>query len=98
VTAHGLHRRMHERLTNVLPDWTADGACSGPGVDTRCFFPDKGDDVHAFARQAKAICATCPIDHGICREYGDRVSPSFGTYGSLTAAERRQRRMTGRAA
>lgn len=85
-------RLIRKLRTAAHPEWTVDGACSEPGTDRSVFFPEKGDDVQAKAQQAKAVCTRCPIDHAVCASYGDQVSPEFGTFGGLTASERKRRR------
>lgn len=82
----------------VRPDWMAKAACKRPGVDLSAFYAEHGDDVHAKASTAKAICAACPVV-APSLAYGDLISERWGTFGSLTAQERRTRRQAlGRAA
>jgi WhiB family redox-sensing transcriptional regulator len=50
------------------------------------FFPETGN---AFTRQAKAICAECPVRQ-ICLEYSFEHDIWFGIWGGLTPAERRR--------
>lgn len=88
-----------KELGRVDDPWTEQAACARvTPAQMRFFFPDSGDDVHAFAQAAKAICEVCPVDHAICLAYGDRVSKAWGTYGGRTASERKARRSMGRAA
>jgi WhiB family redox-sensing transcriptional regulator len=50
------------------------------------FFPEMGN---AFTRQAKQICADCPVAM-ICLEYSVEHDIPFGIWGGLTPAERRR--------
>ena len=59
-------------------------------VDPGLFVPDgDSNDVTAKVKQAKAICANCPVD-GECRDYAfslAREGTIHGVWGGLTAAE-----------
>lgn len=82
----------------VRPDWMAHAACRAPDVDRSAFFVEHGDDAHAKARVAKAICGGCRVT-AACLVFGDAVSPKWGTFAGLTAQERKARREAlGRAA
>lgn len=67
--------------------WRDDAACKG--MDPDLFFPQRGES----AREAKAVCATCPVIDP-CREAG--MNERFGVWGSLGERQRipmrRQRR------
>lgn len=82
----------------VTPAWTEQAACTSlPPERMADFFPEKGDDIYAKTHAARRVCRTCPVRRE-CLEYGDEVSPAEGTYGGLTAAERRARRAQNRSA
>ncbi len=71
--------------------WRQRSACQG--LDPDVFFPLTEED----ARQAKAICATCPVREA-CLEYALANREQDGVWGGATAKERRrilrQRRKT----
>ena len=67
-------------------DWWQDAEClhySGL-VD---FFPARGES----ARDAKAVCARCPVREE-CLEYALQWEPLCGVWGGLSERERRQLR------
>lgn len=97
MSEHNPQSLIKKLRTAAHPPWTEHAACARPGVDRSAFFTEDEDDVHAKARAAKAICATCPVTV-LCAEYGDLISVRFGTFGGLTASERKARRSLGRAA
>jgi WhiB family redox-sensing transcriptional regulator len=65
-------------------DWIDEAACAG--ADPELFFPKKNDGP---AREAKAVCASCPVREA-CRDYAVR-SPVMlaGVWGGTTESERR---------
>jgi WhiB family redox-sensing transcriptional regulator len=64
-------------------DWTKDAACLG--YDLKAFFTDD----KARVRQAKNVCARCPVRARCLDEVmGAEGSARYGIYGGLTAAER----------
>lgn len=79
-------------LQQVIPAWYADALC--PQVDIELFFPGKG----ASNREAKAVCARCPVrqqclSYALKMEAGEHGTTSYGPYGvwgGLTAYERRE--------
>jgi len=76
---------MQDTLAQPLgPAWRDFAACMTVGPEP--FFPEKGD--WAMSRQAKAICATCPVTSD-CLTYAFRIGADFGIFGGLTAEERR---------
>ena len=73
-------------LAIMPPEWVADAVCGQ--TDPEVFFPEKGGN---SARQAKAICAECPVLDQ-CREYAlaqDAMS-LHGVWGGTTQDERRK--------
>lgn len=67
--------------------WRKDAACKGK--DTNLWFPARGD--YLTAREAKAICATCPVRQE-CLD--DGLREKVGIRGGLSEKERQ--RMRGR--
>ena len=70
---------------DVASDWWAAAECVHH-ADEINFFPERGES----GRQAKAICAVCPVRRP-CLEFGLRTRSS-GVWGGLTDRERRQLR------
>ena len=68
--------------------WREDAACSG--VDSDIFFPASEDDEDAI-RQAKAICAECPVREA-CLQYALATNQAAGVWGGLDAGDRRRMR------
>jgi WhiB family redox-sensing transcriptional regulator len=74
--------------------WRRLAACRGTGPST--FFADPADPGAAEAvAAAKSLCARCPVRHS-CLSAG--AGEPFGTWGGLTAPERRLCGQGGRAA
>lgn len=69
-------------LLFARPAWMAAAACRGSSVN---FHPDRGQDT----RQAKAICARCPVREE-CYDYALDMGEMFGVWGGTTAKERRR--------
>jgi WhiB family transcriptional regulator, redox-sensing transcriptional regulator len=67
-------------------DWRHDAECLRY-VGLVDFFPTRGES----ARDAKAICATCPVRQE-CLEYALRWDQLCGVWGGLSERERRQLR------
>ncbi len=71
--------------------WRQRGACRG--LDPGIFYPASEED----ADEAKAICATCPVQQ-LCLEHALTNRERDGVWGGLTEKERRriirQRRKT----
>lgn len=63
--------------------WMAYAACAY--VDPEAWFPERG----ASPRDAKAICATCPVV-AECREFALRNKERWGVWGQTTERERRR--------
>lgn len=77
------------------PDWQDDAACAGAAADL--WFPEHGEGKSATAKQAKAVCADCPVQRE-CLHYALYNNEKYGVWGGLTERERRrigqrQRRM-----
>lgn len=80
-------REMKQRLssnllTYALP-WMDEAACAS--VDPELWFPEKGSST----KEAKAICATCPVLSS-CRAYGLERKERFGVLGGLSERDRRK--------
>jgi WhiB family redox-sensing transcriptional regulator len=67
-------------------DWRDDAACvtRAGQVD---FFPERGESL----REAKAVCAECPV-RPECLEYAMQWNHLSGVWGGLSERERRQLR------
>lgn len=76
----------------MLDEWKDSALCAS--VDPDIFFPDKGEN----ARQAKRICAVCPVLEQ-CRHYA-LTNDVIGVWGGMSdrdrAAARRSALRTGR--
>ncbi len=72
-------------LTTANTAFMNDGKCKS-SQDPDIFFSEDA----AGIRQAKMICATCPV-RSKCFEYGQ--SEEFGIFGGLTPAERRNNKI-----
>lgn len=64
--------------------WIADAACRG--VDPNVFFPQRHVG-WAPSREAKAICAGCPVIV-LCRDYAVAHAAIRGVWGGLSHRER----------
>jgi WhiB family redox-sensing transcriptional regulator len=62
--------------------WRDDAICSS--TDPEAFYPDKGNS----SRDAKTICALCPVQPD-CLDYALRRDERFGVWGGLSERERR---------
>lgn len=70
-------------------DWVVAARCRG--VDTSMFFPRPEDGRGAVVRaerQAKEVCAACPVIVE-CREHALRLGETHGVWGGMNYAERR---------
>lgn len=63
--------------------WQDQALCAQ--VDPEIFFPDKSGS----ARQAKAICATCPVQTR-CLEFALERNERYGVFGGMTERERQE--------
>lgn len=77
--------------------WQEEAACRAPGVDPELFFPvgETGPALDLI-RQAKAVCARCPVIDQ-CREYALRAGEPDGVWGGMTTSERQRARRRRRA-
>lgn len=73
--------------------WMLDGACVG--ADPEWFFPTPQD--RSGNKRAIAICKTCPV-RTRCLDWSLRTDSTWGIYGGLTEAQRRQIKENGDAA
>jgi WhiB family transcriptional regulator, redox-sensing transcriptional regulator len=72
-------------------DWMASGLCAQTDPDE--FYPDRGGS----ARQAKAVCARCPVITE-CLEDAIVHDERYGVWGGLSERERRPLRAAHKAA
>lgn len=79
---------MSAQITAV--EWQVKAACRGP--QAAIFFPppqfERKDEKAERERQAKAICATCPVC-GPCLDYALDIREPHGIWGGRNEAERR---------
>lgn len=69
-------------------EWRTRAACRG--AEHRVFFPSKfGGDSHG--REAKAICATCPVK-AECADFALDNHERFGIWGGLSEQNRKNLR------
>src|SRR5262249_34397663 len=73
-----------ELLGFVAETWQDEGDCRR-WVGVIDFFPRRGES----AREAKAICASCPV-RAQCRDFALREKITHGVWGGMTELERRQ--------
>lgn len=84
-------RRDWRNEATTMGDWADHAACRG--ADTELFFPHSGETTKI--REAKAICATCPV-WPECRQDGiDGGESRGGIWGGLTETDRRRLRTGG---
>lgn len=70
--------------------WRDKAECLHLPVDL--FFPEKGDcNTVDTARQAKQVCAQCPV-RVQCLEYALEHEQSYGVFGGMTVRERAKER------
>lgn len=71
--------------------WQRKAVCRGPRASL--FFPpnhfERKADRLARERQAKAICATCPVS-AQCLQYAIDIREQFGVWGGLNEVERKE--------
>lgn len=72
--------------------WREAAACREHGVDPEIFFPvgETGPALRLI-REAKAVCARCPVI-AECREWALRAGEPDGIWGGMTTTERRRAR------
>lgn len=67
-------------------DWMQDGLCAQ--TDPALFFPDgTGNAITSQVKQAKKICAQCPVKDA-CLEWAVDTGQSAGVWGGLSEDER----------
>ncbi|MEC3995065.1 WhiB family transcriptional regulator [Actinacidiphila sp. DG2A-62] len=64
--------------------WRLQAACADE--DPELFFPEHSGGQQA--RDAKAVCATCPVE-AECRAWAMQVGVEYGVWGGTSAADRR---------
>lgn len=71
-------------------EWQQYAACTGLGTD-RFFHPDgeRGQSRAGRERQAKAVCAGCPVRRQ-CADHALRVREPYGVWGGLSEDDREQ--------
>jgi WhiB family transcriptional regulator, redox-sensing transcriptional regulator len=76
--------------SNLDESWELKAACRGPHTDL--FFPpdhfEKKTEREFRERQAKSICAECPVQEE-CLKYALRINEQHGVWGGKNEAERR---------
>ena len=84
-------RKAAATLNEAAEDWSTRAACKG--LDPSIFYPPTDEE----ADEAKAICATCPVQAD-CLEHAIELREKNGVWGGATERERRrmirQRRRT----
>lgn len=77
-------------INNLDESWELKAACRGP--HTSLFFPpdhfEKKTEREFRERQAKAICAECPVATD-CLQYAIRIHEPNGVWGGMNEAERK---------
>lgn len=68
-------------------EWRERAACRG--MDTEAFFPAQGE--HHLAREARNICAPCPVRKE-CLQYAIDQRIREGVFGGMTENDRRRGR------
>lgn len=78
--------RASHRQTNETPptDWMAQAACVGHPIEL--WFADEGFSSY---REARAICATCPVRLP-CLDWAVTTQNNHGLWGGLNPTERRR--------
>jgi WhiB family transcriptional regulator, redox-sensing transcriptional regulator len=71
------------------PEWMAMALCAE--TDPEAFFPEKGRDSSELTALAKRVCALCDVRED-CLEYAIEQRIEHGTWGGLTAHQRKMRR------
>lgn len=79
---------MTSELFGSLPDaWVKRAACKDlPSWGKEVFFPDEGS--YSASRESKAICAGCDV-RAECLDFALRTNEQYGTWGGMSARERR---------
>lgn len=68
--------------------WSGRAACRA--LPTELFFPagELDDQAVEQAEEAKAVCATCPVQHA-CLEFAIATNQPYGIWGGANTSERR---------
>lgn len=75
-------------------DWRARAACRNE--DPEAFFAE-GKSSRAAVREARAVCAHCPVSDA-CGQFAIRTGQYWGVWGGMSQNELRKRRTRARAA
>jgi WhiB family redox-sensing transcriptional regulator len=84
--ASGVHVGGAPRSHHIIPDvpaWHAEALCAETDPDV--FFPEIGGS----PRQAKSVCAQCPVRLPCLQWALDQPDPVYGVWGGTTERERR---------
>lgn len=73
---------LHQ-LIDLVPEWTIDALCAQ--TDPEAFYPDKGGST----REAKAICASCPVQ-AECLDHALANGERYGIWGGVSERQRRR--------
>lgn len=78
-------------------DWRQQSACAESSSQTRLFFPvGVTGPAEIQIRQAKAVCAECPVVSD-CLDYAITTNQEYGVWGGTSEEERRVLRRKWRA-
>lgn len=89
-TARGEQSAARPRLVREPLEWNADARCRT--ADPELFFHpigERGSDHDARDRNAKAVCAGCPV-RVQCGEWALERREPYGVWGGMTEDERRK--------
>lgn len=78
---------IHKAEYHADPDWRKQAACRG--MDTNIFFPTQGA---ASVREARAVCATCPVTNECFLASNEVFSQRYGVWGGLSSKARKAKR------
>jgi hypothetical protein len=79
---------VHNATVHLDPKWEDRAACKG--MDTNIFFPGHGATT---VKQAKAVCAECPVQTECFLKSNHVFSQRYGIWGGMTAKERKAKRV-----
>ena len=79
---------IHMAVKHPDPKWRDRAACRG--MDVNVFFPIRSEG--GDGKEAKAVCATCPVRTACFLESNHAFSMRSGIWGGLTANERKNKR------
>lgn len=86
ISVHGLDPHpvstFLDAVLDLIPEWMGRGTCSQ--VDPEMWFPEKGGST----REAKAVCAECPV-RAACLQYAIDRDERDGVWGGLSYKQRR---------